>query len=107
MLAEKGESERGAVRETEDALEGAFRVDDVVEEVVCSLHGSLVFALVLESSGPVVVAVVGTLEDVFDARTGAAADLATNVDKRCAVVFLQVADHTACVECEQVDTTGF
>ena len=35
VLDEEGESERGAVGEAEDAVEGTFGAEDVVEEVEC------------------------------------------------------------------------
>ena len=104
VLDEKGKSERRAVRKSEDAIEGAFCVDDVVEEVVRILHGLFVVVIVVESPRPVVVAVVGTLVNVFDARAGAAADLAANVDERCAVVFFEVASDATWVAHEHFDT---
>ena len=100
VLDEKGECERGAVRETEDAVKGTFSIDDIIQELVSSLHGLLVVILVVESPGPVVVAVIGTLVDVFNSWTGAAAGLTTNVYEGCAVVLFQIVDQAACVQWE-------
>ena len=107
VVGEKGEGERGAVREAEDAVKGTFGADDVVQELVRSLHGLLVILLLVESPGPVVVAVIGTLVDVFNARTGVAADLTTYVYEGCAVVLFQIVSQAACVPCEYVSNSIF
>lgn len=93
VLDEEGEGERGAVREAKDAVEGTLGADDVVKEVVCRLHGFLVVGF--EALGPIVVAVIRTLVDVFDAGAGVAADFAADVDEGCAVIFSQVTGEVA------------
>lgn len=86
VLYQEPKRERGAVRKSENAVEGDFGVDDVREECIRFSHGFFV-AVIAVSSRPVVVAVVGPLVDVFDAWTGAAVDLTVEVDEGCAVVF--------------------
>lgn len=87
MLGEEGEGEGGAVGEAEDAIKGALRGDYVVQELVRLLHRLLVVPVVAEAPRPVVVAVVGALVDVLDARARAAAELAADVNEGRAVVF--------------------
>ena len=87
VLGQVAEGEGGAVREAEDAVKGTLRVDDVVEQVVRFLDGSVVRGRRGKSSGPAVVAVVGTFVDGFDAGARAAADFAAGVDEGCAMVF--------------------
>ena len=102
VLDEKGECECGAVRETEDAVKGTFSTNDIIQELVRFLHRLFVILLLFESPGPVVVAVIWTLVDVFNARTGVAADLTTNVYEGCAVVLFQIVSQAACIPCEYV-----
>ena len=87
VLGQEGEGEGGAVGEAEEAVKGALGGDDVGQELVRPLHRLLVVPVVADASRPVVVAVVGALVDVLDARAGAAAQLTLNVDEGCAVVF--------------------
>ena len=87
VLGQEGECEGGAVGEAEEAVKGALGGDDVGQELVRTLHRLLVVPVVADASRPVVVAVVGALVDVLDARARAAAQLTLNVDEGCAVVF--------------------
>lgn len=87
VLGQEGEGEGGAVGEAEEAVKGALGRDDVGEELVRPLHRLLVVPVIAEAPRPVVVAVVGAFVDVLDARAGAAAEFAADVDEGCAVVF--------------------